>query len=74
MTEFKVRALKLHPDKNTGKSECTTAEFSRLQRAKEILCDSEKRFLYDRWLGCGISVGFDEWSSKKGTTHMVHNT
>ncbi|KAG9509789.1 J domain-containing protein, partial [Fragariocoptes setiger] len=62
LTEYRVRALQAHPDKNLDKPECVE-EFRLLQRAKDTLTDSEKRKAYDKWLNSGIAIDFERWLS-----------
>ena len=57
-TEFKIRALKCHPDKNQnvhGKSE----EFQALIEAKETL--NNCRGKYDSWIDSGMFMSWIEW-------------
>jgi len=42
---YKLKALKHHPDKNSG--DHATAQFQRIQRAYEVLNSAQRRFLYD---------------------------
>jgi len=59
-----VRALELHPDKcstlNCEKRE-VERKFCRLQRAKEILLDTDRRRDYDRWRQSGLHVSYRKW-------------
>lgn len=57
ITEYKIKAKTLHPDKNSGDDE----EFIRLNKAKEILCDKEQRKKYDFWRRSGLAIPFDAW-------------
>ncbi|XP_071516953.1 J domain-containing protein isoform X2 [Panulirus ornatus] len=59
-TEYKVRALQLHPDKNPDNPEAE-AQFQKLQVAKDTLTDPDKRAQYDRWLNSGITVSYEHW-------------
>ncbi|KAF4531211.1 hypothetical protein B566_EDAN014720 [Ephemera danica] len=63
-TEYKVLALQLHPDKNDGDKE-SEEKFQKLKEAKEVLCDPEKRVLYDKWRGSGISISYKQWMGMK---------
>ncbi|KAI9564749.1 hypothetical protein GHT06_008490 [Daphnia sinensis] len=59
LTEYKHRVLLCHPDKNPD--EKSTAQFQKLQEAKEVLCDPEKRKNYDRWKTSGIAISYKQW-------------
>jgi len=59
-TEYKVRALQLHPDKNPGDAEAE-GQFQLLQFANDTLCDTERRATYDKWRRSGLSVPFRQW-------------
>jgi DnaJ family protein C protein 12 len=63
-TEFKVRALKYHPDKNSGDKKAEET-FQKLNEAKETLCDPEKRATYDKWKNSGVAVSYKTWLSNK---------
>ncbi|XP_050691521.1 J domain-containing protein-like [Eriocheir sinensis] len=67
-TEYKVRALQFHPDKNPDDAEAE-ARFQELQVAKETLTDPEKRTQYDRWLNSGLTISYETWLGMKG--HMT---
>jgi curved DNA-binding protein CbpA len=43
--------LQKHPDKNPDNPDAAQ-EFSRIQKAYDILCDSEARAALDEWLRC----------------------
>ena len=49
----------------------SAAEFLRLQRVKDVLCNEETRRQYDRWRNCGISISFDDWTSRLAHHHAV---
>ncbi|XP_037084141.1 J domain-containing protein-like [Pollicipes pollicipes] len=66
--EYKVRALKLHPDKNPGDSSAEH-QFQLLQFAKETLCDAERRATYDKWRSSGLAVSFRDWLGMKDRVH-----
>ncbi|KAK8740502.1 hypothetical protein OTU49_002943 [Cherax quadricarinatus] len=63
-TEYKVRALQLHPDKNPDNADAE-ALFQKLQIAKDTLSDPEKRAQYDRWLKSGIAISYEQWCGMK---------
>ncbi|KAG8237078.1 hypothetical protein J437_LFUL005185 [Ladona fulva] len=63
-TEYKVRALQFHPDKNDGNKEAE-AKFQQLKEAKEILCDPERRAHYDKWRRSGIAISYKQWCGMK---------
>ncbi|CAG0886454.1 unnamed protein product [Cyprideis torosa] len=67
-TEFKIRALKYHPDKNPGNPEAAKM-FERLQFAKEVLTDPVRRDDYDKWKGSGVAIPYRDWSSLQGRMH-----
>ncbi|KHJ40565.1 DnaJ domain protein [Trichuris suis] len=74
IAEYRVRALRLHPDK-TGN---THAQFAALSQAKEVLSNPEKRKAYNAWRRCPGFMSFEEWLSRKGfigmTMHWsIHN-
>lgn len=66
--EYKIRALKLHPDKNPDPK--SLERFRQLQTAKDVLIDQSSRRSYDCWLNSGINIPFEQWQSKKG--HSMH--
>ncbi|XP_028403011.1 J domain-containing protein-like [Dendronephthya gigantea] len=68
ITEYKLRAKALHPDKN-GDVEATD-NFITLTRAKEILCDKEKRKQYDTWRRSCLDISFDVWLKMAGSNQM----
>lgn len=64
ITEYKVRALQYHPDKNAGDKDAER-KFQMLKEAKEVLCDPEKKLTYDKWRSSGISISYKQWLSMK---------
>ena len=56
-TEFKMRALKCHPDKIENSEKCD--EFKRLLEAKETLNNCREK--YDLWIDSGMCVSWPEW-------------
>ncbi|KAL8262229.1 hypothetical protein R6Q59_026278 [Mikania micrantha] len=55
---YRKLALKYHPDKNQGNEEANK-KFAEINNAYEVLSDSEKRSIYDRFFGGG-GGGHDE--------------
>ncbi|HVY90406.1 MAG TPA: molecular chaperone DnaJ [Hyphomonadaceae bacterium] len=51
---FRKKAMEYHPDRNPG---CTVSEgkFKELSEAYEVLCDPQKRAMYDRFGKAGIN-------------------
>ncbi|XP_046853656.1 J domain-containing protein-like [Xenia sp. Carnegie-2017] len=72
IAEYKIRARALHPDKipESGNRDATE-KFITLTKAKEILCDDQKRKYYDNWRHSGLDVSFDFWLSKLKSNHMT---
>ncbi|KAI5749301.1 J domain-containing protein [Diaphorina citri] len=68
-TEYKVRALQYHPDKNPDDKEAES-KFQLLNEAKETLLDPEKRKNYDKWKNSGISISYKAWTSMKDHVHQ----
>ncbi|CAA9993707.1 unnamed protein product [Nesidiocoris tenuis] len=68
-TEFKVRALQYHPDKNAGDKEAE-AKFQKLNEAKDVLTDPEKRKNYDKWKNSGIAMSYKQWLGMKEHVHQ----
>ncbi|XP_052819089.1 dnaJ homolog subfamily C member 12-like [Mya arenaria] len=68
VAEYKARVLSCHPDKHPGNAE-KAAEFERIQTAKEILTDDERRQNYDKWKHSGISVTFSNWCGMRDAVH-----
>jgi DnaJ family protein C protein 12 len=62
LCEYKIRALSLHPDKNLNNGSFTEEKFIKLQKAKDVLSDSELRKCYDKWRLSGIAMTFEKWS------------
>lgn len=52
--------MKYHPDKNSGDKEAEQ-KFQQLKEAKEILCDPERRQLYDKWKNSGLKISYKNW-------------
>lgn len=62
--------MKYHPDKNAGDKEAERI-FQQLQEAKEILCNPEKRQMYDKWRNSGLQISYKNWIGMK--EHVVSN-
>ncbi|XP_072533539.1 dnaJ homolog subfamily C member 12 isoform X2 [Salminus brasiliensis] len=72
LTEFKVRALACHPDKNP-ENPAAVEEFQKLQEAKDVLTDETKRKSYDFWLRSRITLPFKEWQALRDSVRTsVH--
>ncbi|CAG0917307.1 unnamed protein product [Notodromas monacha] len=67
LAEYKIRARELHPDKNAGKA--AKEKFQKLQEAKDVLSDPERRDNYDKWKSSGLAIPFKEWYAMKRKTH-----
>lgn len=67
-TEYKVRALLYHPDKNQNDPE-SAEKFAKLQIAKDILTNEESRIKYDKWLNAGLAMPFEVWSAHNSHLH-----
>ena len=55
-TEFKVRALQCHPDKNVDQ---VCEKFKELVEAKETL--NTRREKYDAWINAGMCMPWPDW-------------
>jgi len=64
LTEYRIRAKELHPDRSAD-VEKATADFQEIQAAKETLLDRTRRRLYDRWRDSGVKVPFTQWEAMK---------
>ncbi|XP_073735026.1 dnaJ homolog subfamily C member 12 isoform X1 [Callorhinus ursinus] len=62
MAEFKVRALECHPDKHPENSKAVET-FQKLQKAKDILTNTESRARYDHWRRSQMSMPFQQWEA-----------
>ncbi|CAF3450565.1 unnamed protein product [Rotaria socialis] len=60
--EYRIRALRLHPDKNQDDPN-TMDQFKQLQEAKEVLSDDVKRKAYDHWRNSHITIPWKTWQS-----------
>lgn len=63
-----VLAMKYHPDKNNGDKDAEK-KFQQLKEAKEILCEPEKRQMYDKWRNSGLQISYKNWMGMK--EHVV---
>jgi DnaJ family protein C protein 12 len=60
-TEYKVRALQFHPDKNNN-DQSSQLKFKQLLEAKETLSDPIMRQKYDQWLNSGgLGMLWKDW-------------
>ncbi|XP_041645781.1 dnaJ homolog subfamily C member 12 [Cheilinus undulatus] len=66
LNEYKIRALACHPDKNLEDAGAV-ADFQKLQEAKDVLCDHNKRKNYDLWKRSGVAIPFHDWQALKDT-------
>ncbi|XP_007095837.1 dnaJ homolog subfamily C member 12 isoform X1 [Panthera pardus] len=62
LAEFKARALECHPDKHPENSKAVET-FQKLQKAKEILTNTESRARYDHWRRSQMSMPFQQWEA-----------
>ncbi|XP_077115097.1 dnaJ homolog subfamily C member 12 [Ranitomeya variabilis] len=69
MAEYKVRALKCHPDKHPGNQKAVE-EFQKLQQAKDTLTNEESRAQYDHWRQSKIMIPFSQWEVLSDTIKM----
>lgn len=51
----------------------SVTRFTKLTRAKEILCNTESRAKYDNWRRSGIAMSYSDWCNMKGAVHTVCN-
>ncbi|XP_067138173.1 dnaJ homolog subfamily C member 12-like isoform X2 [Centruroides vittatus] len=68
ISEFKIKALDYHPDKNPDDPN-SVERFQRLQRAKEILTEPTTRKQYDMWRRSGLTIPFDQWRNLSKDNH-----
>ncbi|RTG88640.1 DnaJ subfamily C member 12 [Schistosoma bovis] len=57
--EYRIKARELHPDKNSEPNSASL--FQKIQKAKEVLTNSNLRSMYDTWLFSNISVSFEQY-------------
>ncbi|XP_049592483.1 dnaJ homolog subfamily C member 12 isoform X1 [Syngnathus scovelli] len=69
INEYKIRALACHPDKHQDNPNAV-AEFQKLQEAKEVLCNDDKRKNYDLWKRSGVSIPFHDWQALNDSVKM----
>lgn len=62
ISEYKVRALACHPDKQPHNPKAVE-DFQKLQEAKEVLCNEHKRKNYDLWKRSGVEISFHDWQA-----------
>jgi len=61
---FKKLSLKYHPDKNEDNKEEAEKMFMKIASAYEVLMDSEKRAIYDKYGEAGLKKHQEQESSK----------
>lgn len=61
---YRKKALELHPDRNHGDTERTTALFAEIQSAYEVLSDDQERAWYDAHEGDILRGGSGEGASE----------
>ncbi|XP_035225152.1 dnaJ homolog subfamily C member 12-like [Stegodyphus dumicola] len=72
LAEYKVLSLLYHPDKNPDDPNAVM-QFQKIQKAKELLTDPEKRALYDKWRRCGFTIPFEQFLNLSKAAHTsVH--
>ncbi|XP_029771228.1 dnaJ homolog subfamily C member 12 [Suricata suricatta] len=69
LAEFKARALECHPDKHPENSKAVET-FQKLQKAKEILTNTESRARYDHWRRSKMSMPFHQWEALSDSVKM----
>ena len=70
--EFKLLVRKHHPDKVTNPDENKMAEkhFVTLQKARDVLLDTDMRRKYDQWRGgFRMWISFDDWLKMQSRVH-----
>ncbi|KAI8891165.1 DnaJ-domain-containing protein, partial [Backusella circina FSU 941] len=66
-TEYKRLALQHHPDKST-----TSTEFEKIQAAYDIVGDSTRRALYDKWKASSLMIPFADYAQLGTHSQTVH--
>ncbi|ODV97397.1 hypothetical protein PACTADRAFT_66409 [Pachysolen tannophilus NRRL Y-2460] len=56
---YRANALKYHPDKNQHNFQATE-RFKEISKAYEVLCDDEKRLIYDRYGDDGLNGNYND--------------
>lgn len=51
----------------------TVADFQKLQEAKEVLCNEDKRKNYDLWKRSGVTIPFHDWQALNDSVKTVCN-
>ncbi|XP_072414060.1 dnaJ homolog subfamily C member 12 [Chiloscyllium punctatum] len=69
VAEFKAKALACHPDKHPHNPKAVE-QFQKLQQAKEILTNEERRSRYDQWYRSRIAIPFQQWEALSDTVKM----
>eukprot|EP00794_Sanderia_malayensis_P011180 gene11180-12354_t len=61
--EYKIRVLKVHPDKAEPDDKSAKESYDKLRYAYDILANEDSRRKYDTWRHCGLSISFKHWLS-----------
>ncbi|XP_054710102.1 J domain-containing protein-like [Uloborus diversus] len=72
LTEYKTLSLLHHPDKNPDDKD-SVIKFQKLQKAKDVLTDPEKRALYDKWRCSGFCISYEKFLNLNKASHTVSN-
>lgn len=71
LCEYKIKALKFHPDKNPGDPKAAR-QFQSIQEARDVLLNPEKRKKYDKWKKSGLGMSFQQYVNLNVTSlHWV---
>lgn len=62
LTEYKIRALECHPDKQPGNQKAVET-FQKLQQAKETLTNEASRAQYDHWRRSKLRIPYAQWEA-----------
>jgi len=70
IAEYKAKALSCHPDKNLD-DPSLVSKFQKIQEAKEVLVDPDKRKDYDQWRSGGIAMSYKQWTTMHMSSRVV---